>query len=208
MHYVHEQGEDVVRKSLGVAAVVMAGIASLLFASAPAAQGVHPVQDRVVSDDPANFTPNVLDGSVKSIQQVGNLVVIGGLFTQIQAFNGGPVLARRNLAAFDATTGAISTTFAPDPDNEVTTVIPAGDGSSVFVGGNFDTISGATAPSLARVNVTTGARLTSFVTPAMSGRVKDLRLVGAGCGSPAPSPTSAGSRPARARRPSTRPPAR
>jgi len=142
------------------------------------AQGVQIPQDRIVSDDPANFTPRVLDGSVKSIQQLGDLILIGGDFTQIQAANGGTILTRRGLAAFNATTGAISTAFAPNPDGEVTTIIPAADGTSVYVGGSFNTISGASSPSLARISATTGARITTFVAPTLSGRIKDLRLVG------------------------------
>ncbi|TWD83283.1 PKD domain-containing protein [Kribbella amoyensis] len=143
-----------------------------------ATQAVQVPQDRVVSDDPANFTPNVLDGSVKSIVQVGNTILIGGVFTQIQAASGGPILARRNLAAFDATTGAISTSFAPNPDGEVTTIIPSGDGSTVYIGGSFNNVSGAASVSTARINATTGARVTTFVPPALTGRIKDMRLVG------------------------------
>ncbi|WP_432949217.1 PKD domain-containing protein [Kribbella sp. CA-253562] len=142
------------------------------------ASAVQVPQDRVVSADPANFTPNVLDGSVKSIVQVGNTILIGGLFTQIQAASGGPVLARRNLAAFDATTGAISTTFAPNPDGEVTTILPSGDGSTVYLGGSFNTVGGVSSVSTARINAFTGARVATFVPPALSGRVKDMRLVG------------------------------
>jgi hypothetical protein len=54
-----------------------------------ASQAVHLDQDRIVNADPANFTPNVLDGSVESIQQVGNTILIGGDFHQLQASTGG-----------------------------------------------------------------------------------------------------------------------
>jgi PKD repeat protein len=143
-----------------------------------ASQAVHLDQDRIVNADPANFTPNVLDGSVESIQQVGNSILIGGDFHQIQASTGGPILTRNNLAAFDATTGAISTTFVPNPDGEVTTIIPAGDGSTVYIGGYFNNVSGAGSPSTARINATTGARITAFQPPTLDGRIKDMRLVG------------------------------
>ncbi|WP_237706793.1 PKD domain-containing protein [Kribbella flavida] len=163
-----------------VCAVVLAIVTAITvwLVPAQAGQAVQVPQDRVVSEDPANFTPNVLDGSVKSIVQVGNTILIGGLFTQIQAAAGGPVLARRNLAAFDATTGAISTGFAPNPDGEVTTIIPSGDGSTVYIGGSFNTVGGVASVSTARINATTGARVTTFQPPTLSGRVKDMRLVG------------------------------
>ncbi|MEV6284940.1 PKD domain-containing protein [Kribbella sp. NPDC051770] len=165
------------RKSCSALLALAMGVAACL-TGVQGAQAVQVPQDRVVSADPANFTPNVLDGSVKSIVQVGNTILIGGLFNQIQAASGGPVLARRNLAAFDATTGAISTTFAPNPDGEVTTILPSGDGTTVYLGGSFNTVSGASSVSTARINATTGARITTFVPPTLSGRVKDMRLVG------------------------------
>ncbi|QNE23289.1 PKD domain-containing protein [Kribbella qitaiheensis] len=143
-----------------------------------ASQAVHVPQDRVVSDDPANFTPNVLNGSVKAILQVGNMILIGGDFTQIQASTGGTVLTRNNLAAFDATTGAISTTFVPNPDGLVTTIIPSTDSTTVYIGGYFNNVSGASSPSTARINATTGALDTTFKAPKLNGRIKDMRLVG------------------------------
>ncbi len=88
------------------------------------------------------------------------------------------MLTRNNLAAFDATTGAISTTFVPNPDGEVTTIIPSGDGSTVYIGGYFNNVSGAGSPSTARINATTGARITTFKPPKLDGRIKDMRLVG------------------------------
>ncbi|TDO43350.1 PKD domain-containing protein [Kribbella sp. VKM Ac-2527] len=163
-----------------VCSIVLAIVTAIAVWVVPvqAGQAVQVVQDRVVSADPANFTPNVLDGSVKAILQVGNTILIGGVFNQIQAASGGPVLARRNLAAFDATTGAISTTFVPNPDGEVTTIIPSGDGTTVYIGGYFNNVSGAGSPSTARINATTGARIATFQAPTLNGRVKDMRLVG------------------------------
>ena len=39
----------------------------------------HPQTGQIVSDDPANFTPHILDGTVYSIVQVGDMVVVGGV---------------------------------------------------------------------------------------------------------------------------------
>ena len=38
---------------------------------------------RLPTANPANYSPNVLDGKVDSIWQVGNRVIIGGTFTQV-----------------------------------------------------------------------------------------------------------------------------
>ena len=55
------------------------------------------------------------NGRVSAIAQVGNLVVMGGTFTEVHEAGGaGPgVLPRSNLAAFDATTGAPVSGWAP-----------------------------------------------------------------------------------------------
>lgn len=133
-------------------------------------------QSSVVSENPADYTPNVLDGRVNAVKQVGNAIVIGGDFTQIQAATGGPILARHNLAAFDATTGAISTTFTPNPSNVVTALEPSTDGTSIYVGGQFDTIAGISSPSLARLTAATGAPVAGFRRPSIRGRISDLQL--------------------------------
>jgi PKD repeat protein len=164
------------RRALFTAAVaaVVAGLVSV-----PAPAGAQVVaHDGIVTADPANWTPHVLDGEVNSIAQVGNTVILGGAFTQVQAADGGPVLARANVVAFDATTGAISTTFAPAVPAAVEVVLPAGDGVSVYLGGNFDTVNGVVRRSLARVNVSDGSLVPGFRAPSMNGRVRDLRVVG------------------------------
>src|SRR5215218_3684419 len=81
------------------------------------------------SANPANFTPNVLNGEVDSIWQVGNSVIIGGTFTQVadSQQNGGQVYNRTYLAAFNATTGVIEPNFAPVLNSYVTSVIPSAD---------------------------------------------------------------------------------
>ncbi|TWD83282.1 PKD repeat protein [Kribbella amoyensis] len=165
------------RKTLlcGLTALVTA-LAGWLVLVGPPADAVQVSQDRVVSDDPANWTPNVLDGSVKSIQQFGNRILIGGVFSQIQSRDGTTTYTRNNLAAFNATTGEIDATFAPNPDGEVTTIIPSGDGTTAYVAGYFNNISGGGSASLAKINVTTGARVSGFKPPKLDGRIRDLRL--------------------------------
>jgi len=167
-----------VRKIFCCAMAALVCLASSVLASMPAAQGVQLFQDHLVSDDPANFTPHVLDGSVKSIQQIGGMILIGGEFSQVQSRDGATTYTRHNLAAFDATTGQISTAFVPDPDGEVTTIIPAGDGTSVFIGGWFNNVSGGGSPGVARINATTGAKIAGFKPPKLNGYIKDLRLSG------------------------------
>ena len=167
------------RKSVVCVLTALAtALAGFLVILGPPAGAVQVSQDKLVSDDPANWTPHVMDGAVNSIQQFGDLIVIGGTFSQVQSRDGATTYNRSNLAAFNATTGEVSTTFAPNPNGEVTAVIPSGDGTTAYVGGHFSNISGATMAGLARIDVNTGARVTAFKTPKLNNRVKDLRLAG------------------------------
>lgn len=158
-----------------VSALVAALALPLAAAPASGAEIAHP---QIVSSTTSNLTPHVLDGDVQSIAQVGNLIILGGSFTQVSNAQRTQTYQRRNMVAFDATTGAISQTFNPSPDSGVTAVIPAASGNRVYVGGNFNTISGETRRKVALIDVTTGANVAGFRNVAANGVVKDLRLVG------------------------------
>ena len=120
--------------------------AALVALSAPAVAGAVTPNDVVVSADPADWTPNVLDGQVKAIAKIGNTMYVGGLFTTVKE-PGGADTPRSNIFAFDATTGAIDPNFAPTLDREVDTLAAAPDGG-LFVGGRFNTVNGIATSSV------------------------------------------------------------
>lgn len=163
------------RRTSMIAAIVFA-VGGLAVLGQQGALGVQTEHDVVVSDDPVNFTPHVLDGEVFAVAEVGNTVVLGGAFTQARnAPDGSPVLARHNLLAYDKTTGEISTTFTPDVNDVVRTLAPGPDGTSVYVGGKFGAISGVSAFKIARLDVTTGAKVAGFNPPVVNAAVMDAR---------------------------------
>ncbi|HEX9645005.1 MAG TPA: PKD domain-containing protein, partial [Acidimicrobiia bacterium] len=135
---------------------------------------------QIVSDNPANFTPNVLDGEVEAITSVGNRVIIGGQFGQVAnaTVNGGTVYNRTNLAALNATTGVVDTGFNPSLNGSVNAIIPAGDGTSVYVAGSFTQVNGTATSRIARINVATGQKVAGFTPGNISAQVRDIRLVG------------------------------
>ena len=151
---------------------------TFIFAGASPAQAVNTAAGRVVSDDPANFTPHATDGRVNSIVQVGDTIVMGGTFTTVRNNSTQTTMTRNRLVAFNATTGVISTTFNPNANGEVNVVLPASDGTSVYVGGTFTTLNGVAAKYLARVRLSDGSIVTTFNGGSPTGAVQDLRLIG------------------------------
>ena len=138
-----------------------------------------PQTGKIVSEEPGKNAPNILDGTVYSIVQVGNTIVVGGEFSQVANFNTSTILTRNNVFAFDATTGKVLTTFAPNPNNIVYKVQAAADGTSVYVGGQFSAAAGKSMPSrLFKADVATGTVDTTFAPPTISGDIRDLEVIG------------------------------
>src|ERR1044072_8190868 len=154
------------------------GIRGLVIAPSGPAAAVQTQQDRLVSAIPADWTPNAVDGSVQAITQIGNTVIIGGDFTQVQAAGSTTTLSRPYILAFNATTGELSTTFQPQLDGMVEAIIPSADGKAVYVGGQFHTVNGQTKKSLTELSLSDGTAISTFKTPSTNGKVKDLRLSG------------------------------
>jgi hypothetical protein len=132
--------------------------------------------DEIVSTDPADFTPEVLDGKVLAVAPIGaNIVVVGGDFTQVRDASG----VTRNLPyifAFRRSTGLIVNSFDPVLNNEVSSLVAGTDNASVFVGGYFTTVNGQTnKKGLTKLDLS-GDRITEF-RGRTNARVKDIALV-------------------------------
>jgi hypothetical protein len=146
---------------LFVAVVTAASGLSLVPATPAAAAGaISTAHDKIVSADPVDWTPNIQDGQVNAIVQVGNEIIVGGQFLQAKNI-GGNLLDVSNILAFDATTGTINTGFMPTFDGEILTL--GTDGSSVYVGGAFTTVNGQTGfKRLVKLNPGNGQIVTTF----------------------------------------------
>ncbi|GAB3428847.1 hypothetical protein GCM10027569_73000 [Flindersiella endophytica] len=152
--------------------------AAITMATSGPAVAVQTAQTSIVSADPVGWTPHVLDGRVKAIVQTGDTIILGGSFTKVSSADGKTTYNRNNMVAFNASTGAVSTTFVPNPDGEVSSLVVAPDGTSLFVGGFFNNVAGKASKSLAKVNLSDGKLKSGFTAPALTGRVKDMRLAG------------------------------
>lgn len=156
------------------ATAVVVGMVTLPGFPASATQPV--ALDKLVSDDPANFTPNILDGEADKIVKSGNKMVFSGLFTQVQEAGSTTTLSRQNIVAFDATTGAIDPNFNPTIDGQVQAMALSADGTKVFIGGLFNTVNGALRTGIAELNLSDGSLVTSFKPPQLNALVEDVEL--------------------------------
>lgn len=128
-----------------VSAVLVAGV--LVWNPAPASAAPASFDNVPVAGDRLN-------GVGRAVLVVGNTVYVGGEFTQVRNQGGGVVANRTNLAAFDATTGRLITSFRADANGTVRAL--ATDGSRLFVGGSFRNINGTRRDRLAAVDLASG----------------------------------------------------
>ncbi len=161
--------------------MVLSVAAAVGVSTAGPAQAVQYPQATIVSADPQNNTPNVLNGAVKAIVQVGNKIVLGGTFTSVQESGSNkPIQTRTRLLAFDATTGVVDPAFAPVLDGEVSSLAVSADGQSVYVGGYFNNLNGVATKKLTRINLADGTKTAGFKPAVPNSNVRDLRLMANG----------------------------
>jgi hypothetical protein len=166
------------RKLLGVSTSLLSLLVPLLIAGSgtTAHAAAH---ETVVSDNPVDWTPHVLDGKVRGIATVGDTTVAVGDFTQVREQGSSNVITRELIFAFDSA-GHISSTFVPEvTGNEIYDVIPTGDGQSVYIAGAFTKVNGqGRTARVARLDVTTGEVVRTFRAPSFNNRATALELVG------------------------------
>ncbi len=126
-----------------IAAVVLGMIMPVALLATPASAVNADHGNRVVSQSPAAFTPQVMNGSVNAITQVGNRIVAAGTFTTVRQTPTSADITRNGIFAFDAATGAIDTGFNPNLGGSANSLDT--DGSNVYVGGSFGSVGGNTA---------------------------------------------------------------
>ena len=113
------------------------------------------------------------DGSVYAFARLGNTLFVGGSFTQVISPNLSPIGQKSvsNLAAFDVATGTYIPTFTASVLNSAETattkVVQAlavsSDGSTLYIGGDFNSVDGQSRKNFAAVDTATGTQLSSAV---------------------------------------------
>ena len=148
------------------AAIAVVGL-PLITVTAPAqAAQPQPNHSTLVPDVPRKDTPRIGNGEIWDIEVVGSRVFIAGSFTSLANTTGAnrTTVSQRYLAAYNINTGLIDTTFRPTFNRGVNAVEASPDGTKLFVGGTFSTISGVARQKVASLNLTTGAPVSGFAT--------------------------------------------
>ena len=103
------------------------------------------------------------NGKSYALAQWGNTLFVGGKFKKAVSTSGTKVTVA-NLSAFDKTTGAYIPSFAPTVEftqvadqPEVDALAVSTDGSTLYVGGIFDTVNGQPRQNFAALDTSTGA---------------------------------------------------
>jgi hypothetical protein len=161
------------RRRLFAAATAAAVVAVATAGTLPAAADL--AQPTVVSADPVDFTPNVLDGTVWSLALVGDEVVVGGAFTKVSDSSRRHTYARKNVFSFNINTGTISS-FEPQVDGAVYS-LAAGHDETVYLGGAFKTVDGASSRGIGHVDLD-GDRDPGFSAKINWGDVRSLAVRG------------------------------
>jgi hypothetical protein len=169
------------RRSPSVVVAVAVGMAAgVLVASGSAGSAaVRVSRPGVVSENPANFTPMVIDGGgvghteMLALFQLRGRMYAGGSFALVQNAAQTQTLRRSNVFSFDATSGAINA-FAPKVNGSVWGIAGAGD--SLYIGGAFTEVNGVARRGIAKIDATTGAVDRRF-NAGLNAPVSEVRLV-------------------------------
>ncbi len=155
--------------SLGLVAATLVAVAAPASAHQPPQPGPA---NTLPSAVPAKTTPSVDNGETDSIAQNGNVMIVGGTFTSVAG------QTRNHVAAFNRTTGAL-TSFAPDVNGNVQSVLPGPTATTVYIGGAFTQVNGQPAQFVAELDLTTGNLVSGFKPPAFNfGYINDMVVRG------------------------------
>jgi len=158
--------------------IAAGGMAVMLAATAMGTADASPAIGRVVSTNPVNYTPNITNGAAYKSAEANGMLYVGGSFTSVTAAAGTTptgTFTRNHILAFNAATGSISTSFAPNVNGDVWAIVPSG--TSLYIGGSFSSVNGVARRGLAKIDATTGAVDTSFNAALTSGNVTEGALV-------------------------------
>lgn len=175
MRLLHRPAAPAARAVLGCGLAVLGVVA--VTPGVASASIAHPT---VVQKDPVDFTPNLVQTRAVSapatyaFEQSGSTMYVGGRFTALENSARTRTFQRSNVAAFNASTGAVLG-FAPKVDGAVWAVRAYG--GSIYLAGDFAHVNGVARRGVAKLSPS-GAVDASFNAGAIDRDVTDMRVVG------------------------------
>ena len=137
----------------------------------------------LVPETPRRDTPIPLDGEVWAVEKIGDYIVVGGNFTQIEVERNGAIVNQAGIFAYHAETGEYNFDFAPTllgNNVEVRAIESAGEGlNDFFIGGAFTQIDDGDGVQrwrlrIAKLNAESGMVDRSFALSGVNAKVLDL----------------------------------
>ncbi|MCW2780556.1 MAG: domain containing protein, partial [Marmoricola sp.] len=137
-----------------------------------------PGHTSIVPSVPRTDMPKISDGEIWDIEVLGDRVFIAGSFTSIQnqRSNNTTTYNQAGIASYNYVTGLVDASFRPTiGGGGVEAVEATPDGTKLYIGGNFSTVSGVAKKTIASLNLTTGAPLAGFTANA-DGKVNEIAV--------------------------------
>jgi PKD repeat protein len=160
-----------------LAAVVAATLGLALLTIGPAAADTAPVAPVTTPTVSTDALPTVqVNGVVWKQLIVGNTVYATGAFTSARPAGsaaGTNETPRSNILAYNLSTGALITTWAPTLNAQGLALAASPDGTRIYVGGDFTSVSGVAKNRIVALNASTGAVITGFAA-SVNSRVRSL----------------------------------
>lgn len=132
----------------------------------------------IVSDDPVDWTPHVLDGDIRAITVIDDIAIVGGDFTAVTNASGSRQYERWYLFAFSLSTGQVLD-FDPYLDGPVMSLEP-GPAGTVYVGGRFHSVGDRQQRGITQLNLFTGEPVAGFQAALDWGDVREIALADSG----------------------------
>ena len=157
------------RRSLSIAAASLTVLSSLVLVAPPASADTAPAAGTPATVSSDSLPAPQINGVVWAQTVVGNTVYAGGNFTQAQpagAAAGVGTVSRAAMLAYNLTTGALISTFAPSFNAQVRGLAASADGSTVYAVGDFTTVNGTSHSHIVALDATSGAVLPGFTASA------------------------------------------
>lgn len=163
-----------------LAAVTTVAMLAMLTWGVPAHADSAPTDPATPTTVAGDALPTVqINGVVWAQLIVGNTVYVGGEFTYARPA-GSPAgvneVVRRNMLAYDLTTG-VMTSFNPNVNAAVLSIVASPDGSRIYAGGSFTSVGGVARYRVAAFTTATGALVTPW-NPGTNARVASLAVSG------------------------------